>query len=297
MHADEVHTDAALVGRLLATQFPEWAGKPIEPIHPRGTDNAIYRVGSDLAVRLPTRQRTVETLEKERLWLPRLAPHLPLAVPAPLAVGRPGEGYPFTWSVYGWLEGENVTVEPIADQRRAASDLAEFIMSLQRIDPADGPPPGEHNFFRGEPLANRDAATRTAVASLGTTIEGDQAITAWEEALRAAPWQRPPVWIHGDLDARNLLVQDGRLSAVIDFGCLGVGDPACDVMAAWKLFDGGARDSFRAELSVDDAPWARSRGWALSQAVVALAYYTPETNAVLVAEAQRWLAAVLSDAS
>jgi len=297
VHADEVHIDADLVGRLLAAQFPEWAGRPIEPVHPRGTDNAIYRAGSDLAVRLPCRRRTTETLEKERLWLPRVAPHLPLAVPAPLAVGVPGEGYPFTWSVYGWLEGENATVEPISDLRRAAADLAEFIASLQRIDPAGGPPPGEHNFRRGEPLANRDAATRTAIASLDGAVNGAAATAAWDDALHATPWQRPAVWIHGDLDARNLLVQNGRLSAAIDFGCLGVGDPACDVMVAWKLFDAGSRDTFRAEISADDATWARGRGWALSQAVSALSYYTPETNALLVGEAQRWLAEVLSEQS
>jgi aminoglycoside phosphotransferase (APT) family kinase protein len=295
MHEDEVEIDAALVGRLLARQFPRWAGLALEPLRPFGTDNALYRLGDEMVVRLPRRERTSRTLEKERRWLPRLAPLLPLAVPVPLAEGMPAEGYPFTWSVYSWLKGENATSRRITDLGQLAADLAQFVAALQRIDPSGGPSPGEHNFFRGVPLAERDAATRAAIASLEGKIDADQVAPAWEEALRAPEWNRPPVWIHGDLDARNLLVENGWLSAVIDFGGLGVGDPACDVMVAWKVLSADTRDGFRATLSVDEATWARSRGWALSQAVIALAYYTEETNPVLVREAQRWLAEVLAD--
>lgn len=295
MHADEVDTDVALVRRLLAEQFPQWADLPIEPVRPFGTDNANYRLGEDMLVRLPRRERTTRTLKKERRWLPRLAPLLPLAVPLPLAEGMPAEGYPFVWSVYTWLKGENATNERIAELDRLATDLAQFIAALQRIDPLDGPSPGEHNFFRGEPLAGRDAETRAASASLDGEIDVDAVTAAWEEALRAPEWQRPPVWIHGDLDSRNLLVEDGRLSAVIDFGSAGVGDPACDVMVAWKLLSADTRDIFRTALSIDDATWARSRGWAVSQALMALSYYTLETNAVLVREAERWLVEVLAD--
>jgi aminoglycoside phosphotransferase (APT) family kinase protein len=260
-----------------------------------GTDKALYRLGDEMVVRLPRRERTSRTLEKERRWLPRLAPLLPLAVPVPLAEGMPAEGYPFTWSVYSWLKGENATSGGITDLGQLAADLAQFVAALQRIDPSGGPSPGEHNFFRGVPLAERDAATRAAIASLEGKIDADQVAPAWEGALRAPEWNRPPVWIHGDLDARNLLVENGWLSSVIDFGGLGVGDPACDVMVAWKVLSADTRDGFRATLSVDEATWARSRGWALSQAVIALAYYTEETNPVLVREAQRWLAEVLAD--
>jgi aminoglycoside phosphotransferase (APT) family kinase protein len=295
MHQDEVEIDVSLVGRLLAGQFPEWAGLALQPLRTFGTDNALYRFGDDMVVRLPRRERTSRTLENERRWLPRLAPLLPLAVPVPLAEGMPAEGYPFAWSVYRWLKGESATPERITDLGQLAADLAQFVAALQRIDPTGGPSPGEHNFFRGVPLAKRDAATRAAIASLDGEIDVDAVTAAWEEALRAPEWQRPPVWIHGDLDARNLLVENGRLSAVIDFGGLGVGDPACDVMVAWKVLSADTRDSFRAALSVDGATWARSRGWALSQAVIALAYYTEETNSVLVAEAQRWMAEVLAD--
>jgi aminoglycoside phosphotransferase (APT) family kinase protein len=295
MHADEVDTDVPLVRRLLAAQFPQWAVLPIEPVFPRGTDNALYRLGNDMVVRLPRIERTVRTLEKERRWLPRLAPLLPLAVPLPLAEGTAAEGYPFSWSIYRWLSGENATVARITDPSRLATDLAQFVGALQRIDPAGGPPPGEHNFYRGESLEMRDQATRTAIATLAGAIEGDAATAAWEAALRAPEWEDPPLWIHGDLDSRNLLVEQGRLSGVIDFGGLGVGDPACDVMVAWKVFTVDSRQVFRDALSVDDATWARGRGWAVSQAVGALSYYTMRTNAVLVREARRWMVEVLAD--
>ena len=295
MHRDEVPTDASLVGRLIAAQFPEWADLPIEPVRQFGTDNALYRVGDDMVARLPIRGRTSDTLQKERRWLPELASLLPLAVPVPLATGKAAEGYPFEWSIYRWLPGAAANEEPLADLRQAAADLAAFIAASERIDPANGPPPGEHNFFRGAPLATRDQAARAAIGSLAETIDADAATAAWEAAVNAPEWKRPPVWIHGDLDPRNLLVEDGRLSAVIDFGGLGVGDPACDVMVAWKLFSADTRDAFRAALSVDEATWARARGWALSQALIALAYYTLDTNPVLVREAERWLAEVLAD--
>ena len=294
MHADELDVDVSLVRGLLAAQFPEWAELPLEPVRPLGTDNANFRLGDEMVVRLPRRPRTSVTLQKERRWLPRLAPHLPIAVPKPLAEGVPADGYPFAWSVYGWLPGENATVGPIVGFGRLARDLARFIAALQRIDPSDGPPPGEHNFFRGEPLAARDETTRAAIASLAGEVDARALTAAWDDVLAMVAWQRPPVWIHGDLDARNLLVENGRLSAVLDFGSLGVGDPACDVMVAWKLLPPDARQVFRAELAIDDETWARGRGWALSQAVGALAYYTDETNAVLVREARRWLAAVVA---
>jgi len=295
MHADEVGTDVALVSRLLAVQFPHWAGLPIEPVPSAGTDNALYRLGDDMVVRLPRREQDSERLEKERRWLPRLAPLLPLAVPVPLADGMPIEGYPYEWSVYRWLKGHDATVERIDDSSELATDLAQFIFALHQIDPTGGPSPGEHNAFRGVPLATRDPATRAAIASLGGAIDIGAVTATWESALRSPEWEHPPVWIHGDLDSRNVLVEKGRLSAVIDFGCLGVGDPACDVMVAWKLLSADTRVLFRTVLSVDESTWARARGWALSQALMALSYYTLETNPVLVREARRWLEEVLAD--
>jgi aminoglycoside phosphotransferase (APT) family kinase protein len=296
VHPDEVPTSVALVERLVAAQFPEWAELPLEPVASFGTDHALYRLGGELVARLPRREVNEGSLRNERRWLPRLAPHLPLAVPIPVADGQPGAGYPFEWSVYRWLEGEAAEHQPIADLTQAAVDLAEFIAALQRIDPTGGPTPGPHNAFRGEPLARRDRSTRTSIAALRDSIDAEAALAVWEGALEAPEWQRVPVWHHGDLDVRNLLVTDGRLSGVIDFGCLGVGDPAWDVAVAWKMLPAADRDVFRAALSVDEGTWVRARGCTLWQAVGAMSYYTPETNRMLVLEARRWLDEVLTTA-
>ena len=293
MHRDEVTVDETIVRGLLAEQFPAWAGLPLEPIVPRGTDNWLFRLGAELLVRLPCRERTVATLVRERTWLPRLAGRLPLEIPVPVAAGKPGAGYPWTWSVYRWLEGENAIDAPVADLARAAVDLAALLEALQRVDQNGGPGPGEENFFRGAPLGVFDPRVRADLAQLRGDI--DVAATAvWEAALRAPGPEGPPVWVHGDLDRRNLLTRQGRLAAVVDFGCLGVGDPACDVAVAWKVLSPETRDSFRSALSVDEATWVRARGWVVSQALGALAYYTPETNPTLVAEARRWLADALA---
>jgi aminoglycoside phosphotransferase (APT) family kinase protein len=289
MHADELPIDPELVRRLLAAQFPDWAGLPLEPVRFFGTDNAIYRLGNELAIRLPRRDKNVVQLEKELHWLPKLAPFLPLAIPEPVGVGEPADDYPLPWAIYGWLEGEPAYESPPAGPE---DELAAFLAALQAIDPTGGPLPGEHNFFRGEPVGVRDAVTRESIAKLGLERE---ALPIWEEALAAPCWSGPPVWIHGDLDARNLLVSNGRVSGVVDFGGLGVGDPACDVMAAWKLLSSEGRKRFRQALDVDDATWSRARGWALTTAVNALTYYTDETNPLLVREARSWLAELLAD--
>lgn len=293
MHVDEVRTDVSLVRQLLAAQFPQWADLPVTPVRSAGTDNAIYRLGDDMAVRLPRIHWAVDLVHKEQRWLPRLAPHLPLPIPVPIAKGMPGEGYPWHWSVTPWLEGENATPERIAGHCQAATELARFVRALERIDTAGGPPAGPANFYRGVPLEMRDAATRVAIAALEGVLDAGAAIAAWEEALRAAPWDRSPVWLHGDLQSGNLLVVQGQLSAVIDFGCLGVGDPAVDLIVAWNLFSGDARDAFREALAVDDATWARGRGWALSVALIALPYYR-DSNPVLAGISRRAIDAVLS---
>jgi aminoglycoside phosphotransferase (APT) family kinase protein len=294
MHQDEVDTDISLVGRLLAAQFPQWANLPIRPVRSAGTDNAIYRLGRDMAVRLPRIPGAASQVDKEQQWLPRLVPLLPLAIPVPLVKGEPGEGYPWSWSVYRWLEGENATIERIADPHHAATDLAQFITALQRIDAVGGPSAGPPNSSRGVPLPRRDPQTRAAIATLRGTIDADAVTAAWEAALLAPPWHKPPVWIHGDLQPGNLLAHRGRLSAVIDFGCLGVGDSACDVMAAWIFLSGETRDAFREALKLDDATWARGRGWALSFGLIALPYYQ-NTNATLAATARRAIGEVLAD--
>lgn len=273
MHDDEVDIDGSLVARLITAQFPHWADLPMEPVPSAGTDNALYRLGDDKVVRLPRIDKATGQVAKEHQWLPKLAPLLPLAIPVPLAMGMPAEGYPWHWSIYRWLEGETATSARIVDPRQAATALGEFVAALHRIDPAGGPAPGPHNFARGVPLATRDAATLAAIATLRSTLDPGPLTAAWEAGLHVPAWNGPATWLHGDLQAGNLLARHGRLSAVIDFGCLGVGDPACDVMVAWTYLSAETREAFRAALPVDDATWARGRGWALSFGLIALPYY------------------------
>lgn len=289
MHADEVHTDTGLVGRLIAGQFPQWKRLAIEPVPSAGTDNALYRLGDTMAVRLPRIKGAVEDVRREHEWLPVLAPQLPAAVPQPLAKGEPAEGYPWVWSVYSWLDGENPTVGGIPDPAALAGDLAAFVDALHRIEPHGAPRAG-----RGVPLAQRDAPTRAALDALRGTIDTAAATSAWDAALRAPAWSHAPVWIHGDLSPGNVLTVDGRLSAVIDFGCFGAGDPATDLIVAWNLLPAEARTQFRDELKVDDATWERGRGWALSIALIQLPYYR-HTNPALAANSRHVIGEVLAE--
>jgi aminoglycoside phosphotransferase (APT) family kinase protein len=285
MHVGELEIGEALVRRLLDEQFPQWADQPLARFEPSGTVNAIFRLGDNLSVRLPRLEGPTEPGGKEFDWLPRLAPLLPVLVPVPLAQGRPSDEYPWFWEIHTWVEGETVPVEEM-DVIQVARDLAALVAALQQMSSA-GAPPG-----RGIPLAERDNDIQYWLAK----FKGDAAVRGeWERALAAPRWDGPPVWHHGDLDVRNWLVRDGRISGVIDWGAMGVGDPACDVMVAWKLHSHAARDAFREALPTDDATWERARGWALSQAVAILAYYTPENNANLYREAKSWLEMVLSD--
>ena len=267
---DGARVDAALVERLIAAQFPRWADLPVEPVEVGGWDNRTFHLGSHMTVRLPSAAAYAPQVEKEHRWLPTLAPLLPLPIPVPLAKGYPAAGYPWQWSVYRWLDGETATIKRIADLRQFADALARFLSALYRIDPAGGPPPGPHNFFRGGPLTVYDLETRQAIAALGGEIDADAAGAVWEAALAAA-CTGPPVWFHGDVAAGNLLVRNGRLGAVIDFGTSGVGDPACDLAIAWTLLRGESRDAFRAALGLDEATWARGRGWALWKGLITLA--------------------------
>jgi aminoglycoside phosphotransferase (APT) family kinase protein len=294
MHAHEIPTSVDLVRRLIARQFPAWAALPITPLDAYGTGHVIYRLGDALTVRLPRIADSVAQAEKERRWLPYLAPHLPLTIPAPVAFGQPDAGYPLAWSVYRWIDGENATPDRLRHPTEAARVLGGFVRALQAVDATDAPRPGAHNFGRGVPLAERDAATRAAIDQLHGQIDTRAALSVWAEALAAPVWTGAPQWIHGDLQAGNLLAQDGRLHAVIDFGGLGAGDPACDLQPAWNLFDGAARAAFRSAVGLDDAAWVRGRGWSLSVAVIALPYYH-QTNPQLAAIARRTIAAVLAD--
>ncbi|WP_256106595.1 aminoglycoside phosphotransferase family protein [Streptomyces sp. ODS05-4] len=266
--------DADLARRLVGAQFPQWAGLPLKLLDPAGSDHVIYRLGEDLAVRLPRHDGAVGQAAKELRWLPRLAPELPLPVPAPVAVGAPAFGYPWPWAVSRWLDGEAATVEALAHSRRAAEQLAAFLAALQRFPPPDAAETGSvPDGLSGWALEERDRETRDAIAGTSGVFDAAALTRLWDAALGAPGWGRPPVWFHGDFHTGNLLTVDGRLGAVIDFGGLGVGDPACDLMIAYTLMTAETRAVFRDALGVDDATWLRGRGWAMATGLNAYTFY------------------------
>ena len=270
--------DDALVCRLVTAQFPQWKDLPVRAVEPGGWDNKTFHLGDHMVVRLPQAAAYAMQVEKEHRWLPQLAPQLPLQIPTPLAIGKSADGYPWQWSVYRWIEGEIATPERMGDLKDFATGLADFLIALQRIDTTDGPGPGPHNFYRGGSLTTYDAEARQAIALLKGKLDTEAATEVWDLALKTT-WERPPVWLHGDVSAGNLLIHKGRLSAIIDFGMVGVGDPACDLSVAWTLFGGESRRAFRAMLPLDPGTWARGRAWTLWKAVIVAAGLT-ETNAV-----------------
>lgn len=290
---DRDSIDAPLVRRLIADQFPEWAGLPVSRVDQDGWDNRTFRLGDRMKVRMPTGAWYALQIEKEHRWLPMLAPVLPVRVPRPLAMGAPGAAYPWPWSVYEWLDGETADRAWIASLPRFAGAVARFVAALRMADAAGGPPPGKHNFFRGGPVSVYGDETRTALDALAGRIDTEAAAGVWDAALRAE-WRGPPVWFHGDVASGNLLVEGGSLFAVIDFGTSGVGDPACDLVIAWTMFEGESRTAFRAALPADDAEWARARGWALWKALITLARHI-DSDPVEAVKARRVLEEVVAD--
>ena len=265
-----IEVPLAVVQQLVAQQFPEWADLPVGPVDSPGWDNHTFRLGTDLSVRLPSAECYVPQVEKEHQWLPRLAPHLPLPISQPVRMGHPSEDYPWVWSVCRWLNGKTANERPVDDLVALAEALAMFLRALQDADPTGAPTPGPHNFLRGAPPGVYDVETQRALAVLHGQIDVRIAERIWKAGLDAL-WEGPPVWLHGDLAPSNLLVDDGRLCAVIDFGQLGVGDPACDYAICWTYFDGKARQVFRDVLRIDAGAWARGRAWALWKALITLA--------------------------
>ncbi len=259
-----------LVSRLVATQFPQWAGLHVRAVDVDGWDNATFRLGERMSVRLPSSPAYAEQVDKEHRWLPILASQLPLRIPEPLAKGQPGCGFPRPWSVYRWIDGQTAAIDTVANLLEFAADLADFLAALYRVDPSGGPLPGTHNFFRGGSPAYYDTETRAALTALHGHIDTGMAAEVWEAAL-AAPWDGPPVWFHGDAQPGNLLLDaSGRLSAVIDFGTSGIGDPACDTTIAWTFLSGESQRVFRERLPADEATWRRGRGWAIWKAAIVL---------------------------
>jgi len=289
----ETAPDEALARRLIAAQFPLWTELSLSPVPSAGTDNAIFRLGDDKVIRLPRVDYAGAQIEKEHACLPMLG-GLPLAIPQPLALGRAGEGFPWSWGVHAWIAGAPATLEQLGDVRAAAQLLGRFVKALQARNAAGGPPAGAANHGRGLPLASRDARTRAAIDALGDVYDVRMLHATWDAALALPAFDGTPVWIHCDLHAGNLLQVDGRLSAVIDFGLVGVGDPAVDLSPAWAFLPAEARRPFRDAIGPDEAAWARGRGWAFSIAVVTLASYL-DRNPSLVRASRRTIAAVLED--
>ncbi len=275
LKAGKFDVDVPLVKQLIARQFPQWAELAVEPVAEDGWDNWTFRLGEAMKVRLPSATGYAEQAEKEARWLPHLAPQLPVAVPVPLGLGEPDLGYPWHWSIYEWLEGEPATRDNVADLLCFAEDVAAFLTALQRIDATGGPPPGSHNFLRGAPpMSIYGDEARRSVTAIAARIDAPAA-QAVLDAAQAATWSSAPVWVHGDVAVGNLLVQNGRLNAVIDFGTSAVGDPACDLVIAWVFFEGESRRAFRRAVTADAGMWARARGWAVWKAALVLANNSP----------------------
>ncbi len=289
MHADEVGVDGALVRELLRSQFPEWAGLPLRSIPSTGTDNAIYRLGDEMGIRLPRIHWAVGQIGKESDWLERLSRHLPVELPLPVAKGEAGSGYPYPWLIFRWIEGEDLQHARVDDYNRLAEELAAFVLALGQIDPAGAPPAGR----RGGPLAPHDEIVRAFLPALEGIVDTDRALAVWRSAVSADQRSGPAVWVHGDLLPGNLLIRNGRLCGVIDWSAAGLGDPACEAMLAWFLSP-EARSVYRRALGFDDAAWARARGWVVEQTALFIPYYARSIPDGVAAATLR-LQAVLND--
>nr|WP_058465674.1 aminoglycoside phosphotransferase family protein [Legionella cincinnatiensis] len=274
---DKINITESLVRTLITQQFPQWSHLPIFAVKNGGWDNRTFHLGTEMLIRMPSSAEYAGQIEKEQTWLPKLAPQLPILIPAPIAMGKPDKIYPWKWSINRWLPGETALSTPIKDLCEFAQHLAVFLKALQRIDTTGGPIAGPDNFYRGGDLAIYDAETRKALEILKYSIDVLVATEVWENAL-ATSWQNPPIWVHGDVSVGNLLLSQGRLSAVIDFGQLAIGDPACDLAIAWTLFEGKSRRIFLDTLELDSNTWARGRAWALWKAMMYLVNKQTDMN-------------------
>lgn len=287
MHKNEFSIDEALVLRLLQDQFPHFSHLPLRRVTSTGTDNALYRLGNEMVVRLPRIDWAIDSIHKEATWLPQLAPFLPVSIPLLIGKGSPIKEYPCPWAIYEWIEGRNPCASDISST--LVHDLSAFIQAMHKVNLPNGPTSN-----RGIPLELVDNKTRNAIKQLDEKFDANTIIAIWEKALKSPQWSEPPVWIHADLSAGNILIQKGRLNAVIDFGMLGTGDPACDLIIAWNLLTAESRKVFRETLGVDDFTWERGKGWALSIALIALPYYK-ETNPTLAQSADRAIKELILD--
>jgi aminoglycoside phosphotransferase (APT) family kinase protein len=272
-NVDTVNIDIDLVRKLIGEQFPKWAHLPIYPVQASGWDNRTFHLGDTMSVRLPSAERYADKVHKEQKWLPFLAQQLTMPIPTPLAMGNPSKEYPWHWSIYRWIEGKSANLfnADELDLPSIARQLALFLKELQKID-SEGVPlvGGPHNFFRGDSTRVYDTQAREAIVQLQDLIDAPAALHVWQKSI-STTWDKKPVWIHGDVSEGNILIKDGKLSAVIDFGGMGIGDPACDLVIAWNFFHGESREVFKSAMDLDQATWERARGWAIWKALITVA--------------------------
>ncbi len=271
MKDDRLDIPVFLVSKLIKTQFPEYANLPIKPVEPNGWDNRTFRLGTTMSIRLPSAERYAAKVPIEQKWLPKLATKLSVSIPRPIAMGNPSEDYPWNWSIYEWIEGQSANTLKIYDQSMEpiAKELALFLKELETIDSTDAPIPSAHNFFRGASPIVYTEETLSAIDALKEYIDAKTALSLWKSAI-SSKWNRKPIWIHGDFSAGNILIKNGHLSGVIDFGGMAIGDPSCDLVIAWTFLKGKSRELFRAALPFDKDTWERARGWALWKALITL---------------------------
>jgi len=289
LHVDELHIDASIVKQLLQEQFPAWADLQLELIYPVGTDNVMYRLGNDKVVRLPRTEESAASLEKEHQWLSKLAPHLPIKVPVILGEGNPSSDYPLPWLVCNFLEGKNLMEGNSLDYNQAAVDLGNFVAAMQKVNAKGGP-----KCRRGQPLAMRNQEMQESIPLMSDLYDTSLLTDIWKRALKESVWKKGPVWIHGDLHAGNLLAKNDRITAVVDFGLAGIGDPASDMMLAWTLLTPETRPIFRSIVQPDEATWKRGRAWAFTLGIVAYPYYR-NSNPTFAKLAKRAIDEVLSE--
>lgn len=260
-----------LARTLVIEQFPEYAHLPISDVEKQGHDNRTYRLGDDMLIRMPIAEAYALKVPKEQELLPKLAKHVSIGIPAPIKMGVPSISYPYPFSIYKWLLGKSINLLTLTteEKQQLAFDLARFLKELQVTTDVPGPPPGQHNWWRGDHVSVYDKGAREQIAKLAGIIDSDKALDLWEKAC-ATKWDQPPVWIHGDFSIENMLMENATLSAVIDFGGTAVGDPACDLVIAWTYLSGKARDIFINGMDLDDNTWLRARAWTLWKATFEL---------------------------
>ncbi|MCV0428035.1 MAG: aminoglycoside phosphotransferase family protein [Roseibium sp.] len=284
---DEIFSDEPLVRRLLKLHAPDWAELQISRLQSSGTDNALYRLGETLLMRLPRRLSAISLLEKETVWLPQLT-GLPLEVPKVRLAVCPSFEFEFGFTVFDWLDGDIAECQSLEDTEQAAQDMAQFLKALQVKSTVGAPVAGDCNHHRGVALSLLSTNTLEAIEGLADEIDVKAAKNIWHEAC-ALPFQGKPAWLHGDLKSDNLIAREGRLSAVIDWGLCAVGDPAADNSVAWSWVEPEARDVFQSEMDLDESEWLRAKGWALYGAAIALNYYRGGKNEALCEQSRRTL--------